>query len=118
MINNAIVDKTMDFAVRMVNLYKFLTTDKNEYILSKQILKSGTSIGSNVSEAQYAQSSSDFLSKSKIALKEAKETEYWLTLLYRTEYVDVAQYNSLNNDLNEIIKLLVSICKTVDNKIN
>ena len=102
MINNAIVDKTMDFAVRMVNLYKFLTTDKNEYILSKQILKSGTSIGANVSEAQYAESSSDFLSKSKIALKEAKET----------------QYNSLNNDLNEIIKLLVSICKTVDNKIN
>ena len=116
--DNLIENKSFDFAIRIVNLCKFLTTEKKEYALSKQILKSGTSIGANVSESQYAQSEADFLSKNKIALKEANETEYWLKLLYRTEYIDSVQYNSMYNDLNEIIKILTSICKTLDVRTN
>ena len=110
-------NKSLDFAVRIVNLCKFLTNEKNEYILSKQVLKSGTSIGANISEAQYAQSALDFLSKNSIALKEAKETEYWLKLLKRTDYIDEAQFDSINSDLNQIIKMLVAICKTTKSKI-
>ncbi len=117
MIDNIIENKSIDFAVRIVNLHKFLTTEKNEYVLSKQILKSGTSIGANICEAQQAQSMADFLSKNNIALKEAKETEYWVKLLHRTNYIDNAQYDSLNNDLDEIIKILVSICKTTKEKL-
>ena len=118
MIDNVIENKSLDFAVRIVNLRKFLTSEKNEYVLSKQILKSGTSIGANICEAQQAQSMADFLSKSNIALKEAKETEYWLKLLYRTDYIDSTQYGSLNSDLDEIIKILVSICKTTKSKLD
>ncbi len=113
-----IENKSLDFAVRIINLYKFLTSEKKEYILAKQILKSGTSIGANVTESQQAQSMADFLSKSSIALKEAKETEYWLKLLYRTDYIDATQYDSVNSDLSEIIKILVSICKTTKSRLN
>ena len=109
---NAIEKKTMSFAIRVVNSYKYLTTEKREYILAKQMLKSGTSIGANVAEAQRAQSKADFVSKISIALKEANETAYWLKLLYKTEYFDATQYDSLNSDLDEIIRMLVSICNT------
>lgn len=109
---NICANKSFEFAVRMVNLYKFLVRKYKEHTLSKQILRSGTSIGANISEAQRAQSKADFISKMSVALKEANETQYWLKLLYRTGYIDKEQFCSLNFDIDELISLLVSICKT------
>lgn len=109
---NIIENKSFEFAVRIVNLRKFLVREKNEYILSKQLMRSGTSIGANVSEAQREQSKADFVSKMSIALKEANETNYWLKLLYRTDYIDEKQFGSMVGDLDEIISILVSICNT------
>lgn len=109
---NIIENKSFEFAVRIVNLRKFLVREKNEYILSKQLMRSRTSIGANVSEAQRAQSKADFVSKMSIALKEANETNYWLKLLYRTDYIDEKQFGSMVGDLDEIISILVSICNT------
>ena len=106
-------NKCDDFALRIVNCYKFLQKDKNEHVMSKQLLRSGTSIGANVTEGIYAQSRNDFLNKLNIALKEADETEYWLELLYKTDYLDQNQYLSIQNDTNEIIKILTSIIKTL-----
>lgn len=108
-------NKSFEFAVRIVNLYKHLLT-KNEFVLSKQLLRSGTSIGANVSEAQRAQSRADFHSKINIALKEANETHYWLRLLNRTEYISNQAFDSLEDDLREILALLTAICKTTENK--
>ena len=85
--SNVIVDKSMNFAVRIVNLYKYLTKEKSEYVLSKQLLRSGTSIGANVNEAVRAQSPADFVAKMNIALKEAGESEYWIKLLEKTDYL-------------------------------
>ena len=110
--DNIIEDKSFEFAVRIVNLRKFLMKEKDEYLLSKQLLRSGTSIGANVAEAQRAQSKADFISKISIALKEANETNYWLKLLYRTDYMDEKQFESMVNDLDQIISILVSICNT------
>ena len=112
MSENVIVDKSFDFAVRIVNLYKFLNAEQREYVMSKQLLRSGTSIGANVSEAERAQSKPDFISKMSIALKEANETNYWLKLLYKTDYLSKSQYDSIYTDINELIKLLIAICKT------
>ena len=108
---NNIENKSFEFAVRMVNLYKFLSNDKKEFVLSKQVLRSGTSIGANVAEAQKAQSRPDFNAKLNIALKEANETYYWLKLLHRTEYISDEAFSSLQTDINEIISILVTICK-------
>ena len=102
----------MDFAVRIVNLYKFLTA-KDEFVMSKQLLRCGTSIGANIREANEGISKSDFAAKIYIALKEARETEYWIELLWRTDYISDKEYKSLNTDCSEILSLLVSICKTV-----
>lgn len=113
--NNIIENKSFEFAVRIVNLRKFLTEEKSEYILSKQLLRCGTSIGANVAEAERAQSKADFVSKISIALKEANETSYWLRLLYRTEYLCEKQFVSIYEDLEEITKILVSICNTSKN---
>jgi len=113
---NPILNKSMDFAIRIVNLYKYLANDNNEYILSKQILRSGTSIGANVREANEGISIKDFTAKIYIALKEARETEYWLELLHLTDYIDKRQYESLQSDCEEILKLLVSITKTCQSK--
>ncbi len=110
--DNIIVEKSKSFAIRIVNAYKFLTNDRNEYVLSKQLLRSGTSIGANVKEAIRGQSKSDFYAKLNIALKEASETEYWLELLYKTDYINKQLYDSINSDCQEIIKILVSITKT------
>ncbi len=110
--NNIIEEKSFEFAVRIVNLYKYLTNDKKEFILAKQLMRSGTSIGANVAEAERAQSKVDFISKISIALKEANETAYWLKLLYRTTYIDIKQFESMDNDLDEIISILVAICNT------
>lgn len=109
---NCIEEKSFDFAVRIVNVYKHLCRSKSENVLSKQLLRSGTSIGANVSEAQKAQSKADFVAKMNIALKEANESYYWIKLLYRTDYLSEAEFKSLESDVDEIVRLLVSICKT------
>ena len=116
--NGMVEPKSFDFSVRIVNLYRFLTEEKKEYILSKQILRSGTSIGANVSEGEKGQSKADFYSKMSIALKEANETHYWLRLLNATDYINETQFSSLEKDVKEIIALLTSICKTTQNKLN
>lgn len=110
--DNIIVDKSKAFAIRIVRAYKYLTQEKNEYLLSKQLLRSGTSIGANVKEAIRGQSKADFYAKLNIALKEASETEYWLEILYETDYIDKKLFDSIISDGREIIKLLVSITKT------
>ena len=109
---NVIVEKSFDFAVRIVNLHKYLNRERKEFVLAKQLLRSGTSIGANVSEAQRGQSKADFTAKMSIALKEASESEYWIKLLYRTEYLSKEQYDSLNADVQELIGLLMAICRT------
>ena len=101
----------MDFAIRIVKFYKFLTDEKKVHVLSKQLLRSGTSIGANVSEGTYAQSRADFINKMNVALKEASESEYWITLLYRTEIIDEKSYESLIKDIKQIIGTLVKIVK-------
>ena len=101
----------MDFALRTVNLYKYLCNDKNEYVMSKQLLRSGTSIGANIAESEHAQSTADFISKLYIGLKEANETKYWLTLLYRAEYLNETEYESLMKDLRVILGTLVNTIK-------
>ena len=111
--DNVIEEKSFDFAVRVVKLYKHLTTNNSEFILSKQLLRSGTSIGANVSEAQKAQSKADFYSKMCIALKEANETLYWLKLLYKTEYLTKKEFVSIESDIREIIAIVTSICKNI-----
>ena len=113
--DNVVKDKSLEFAVRIVNLYKFLVNEQKEFVMSKQILRSGTSIGANIREAEQAQSRADFINKLNIALKEANETEYWLELLIRTEDITREQYGSINNDSTEINKLLISIIKTTKN---
>lgn len=115
---NVIEEKSFAFAVRIVNLYKYLTSEQKEFVMSKQLLRSGTSIGANVSEAQRAQSKADFVSKINISLKEANETDYWLRLIFETEYIDRNQYESLIADLDEVIRILVSICNTTKSKMS
>ena len=108
---NIIIVKSMDFAVRIVNLYKYLCKEKNENIMAKQVLRSGTSIGANVREGVYAASKADFIAKLTISLKEANETAYWLELLAKTDYLTQEQYNDIGNDCTELIKILTSIVK-------
>ena len=104
-------EKSQKFAIRIVNLYKYLVNEKKENVMSKQVLRSGTSIGANIAEAQYAQSKADFLSKMHIALKEASETKFWLNLLYSTSYINNS-HTSIMNDCDELLKLLTATCKT------
>jgi four helix bundle protein len=113
---SVIKDKSKDFALRIIKLYKYLTTTATtkEYILSKQVVRSGTSIGANVKEALRGQSRPDFRAKMNIALKEASETEYWLELLYESEYIDETSYNSIIEDNRELIKILTMIVKNTD----
>ena len=100
---------SMNFAIRTVRFYKFLTEEKRVFIISKQLLRSGTSIGANVSEAEFAQSRADFISKMSIALKEAGETRYWIELLYKSEIIEHKVYESLLCDIKQIIGALVKI---------
>lgn len=109
---NVVLEKSFDFAVRIVKLNKYLISNKKEYVLSKQILRSGTAIGALVREAQQAESTADFIHKLAIALKEADETDYWLLLLNKTDYIAGDQFISLKNDAEELIKLLISIIKS------
>ena len=109
---NAVEEKSFRFAVRIAKLYKHISESKKEYVLSKQLLRAGTSIGANVAEAQQAQSRPDFISKLSIALKETSETKYWLRLLRECEYLSGDEFDSVFRDCVEIEKLLVSIVKT------
>ena len=116
MSENIIEEKSFDFAVRVVKLYQHLNDEKREYTISKQLLRSGTSIGANISEAQKAQSIADFNAKMNIALKEANETDYWLKLLYKTNYLGDREYDSISNDIKEILAILTCICKKTNKK--
>ena len=109
---NIISRKSYMFALRVIKAYKYLCTDKKEFVLSKQLLRSGTAIGALVREAEHAQSKADFLNKMNIALKEANETEYWLSLLKDSDYVENNVYLSIQQDCSEIIKLLISIVRS------
>ncbi len=113
MAENIVFDKSKKFALRIIKAYKFLCDEKKEFVLSKQLLRSSTSIGANISEAECAISKKDFLAKMYIAFKECNETKYWLELLYLSEYFTKEEYDSLNNDAEELYKLLSSITKTV-----
>ena len=106
-------DKSKAFALRVIRLYKYLCEEKKEYILSKQLLRSGTSIGANIAEAFYGQSEADFVSKLSIAQKETGETMYWLELLHESEYLKRNEYDSIYSDAEELIRLLTSSIKTV-----
>lgn len=110
--NNLIYNKAFEFSVKIVNLHKYLRDNRKEYTMSKQLLKSGTSIGANISESLKAQSSNDFLSKMYIAFKEAGETEYWLKLLYETKYIPKGEAVVLLNDIEEILRIISKIIKT------
>ena len=110
--DNIILDKSISFAIRVVNMYKYLCDEKHEYILSKQFVRAGTGIGANIHEAVNGQSRKDFLSKMYIAFKEANETEYWIKLLASTNYINEAESNSILTDCVEIKKILNSIIKT------
>ena len=110
--NNAIEQKSFFFAVRIVKLCRFLQDEKKEYILSKQLLRAGTSIGANIAESQQAQSRADFVSKLNIALKEAVETNYWIRLLYATGYLPEPEYSSIIEDCRELERMLTAILKT------
>lgn len=116
--DNILAEKSFEFAKRIVRLYRHLIDKYKDYVISKQILRCGTSIGANVAEAINAQSKPDFLSKINIALKEATETEYWLRLLYETNYLKEKEFVSLNADIDEIKRLLVSTVKTTRKNLN
>ena len=116
--DNLVANLSLDFAIRIVNLYKFLCTRKKEYVLSNQVLRSGTSIGANLAESEMSQSAPDFIAKLHIALKEANETKYWLTLLQKTNYITKEQFDSINKDLRVIIGLLVNGLKKIKDKQN
>ena len=110
---NIVKNKSFDFAIRIVKLYQYLTTEKNEYILSKQLLRSGTSVGAMVRESEHAQSKADFIHKLSIAQKESNEILYWLELLTKTSYLDKIAFESIHVDAVEIIKSLTSIIVTI-----
>ena len=111
---NVIVIKSKAFALRIIKMYKYLIAEKKEYVLSKQILRCGTSIGANIKEAIRGQSKADFYAKMSIALKEASETEYWLELLNESNYIEDKHFRSIYPECQELIKILTSICKTID----
>ena len=111
---NVVKEKAMLFAIRIVNLYKFLN-EKNEFVMSKQVLRSGTSIGANIAESSRAESDNDFIHKLSISRKEGQETMYWLELLRRTKYISSEQYTSMHSDCEELLKLLTSIILSTKN---
>ena len=111
-------DKSRSFAIRVIRLYKYLTDEKKEFVMSKQLLRSGTSVGANLAEQEFAISDADYLSKTSIALKEAAESAYWLDLLHETEYLNDSEYNNINTDCNELRKMLVASVKSMKTKLN
>lgn len=115
---NVIKNKSFEFAIRIVKLYQYLCNDKKEFVLSKQLLRSGTSVGAMVRESEHSESKADFIHKLSIAQKEINETIYWLELLKDTDYLTQEQFESINNNATEIIKLITSIIKTAKSNIN
>ena len=115
MTKNIIYDKSYSFALRIVKLSNYLKNEHKEFVLSRQVLRSGTAIGALIKEAQFAQSKADFIHKLSIALKEANETDYWINILYDSNYLNKKMYDSLTVDIKEIISLLVSIVKSSKN---
>ena len=113
---NALLDKSKKFALRIIKLYKYLNENKREHILSKQLLRSGTSIGANLKEAAFAQSRADFQAKLFIAQKECAETEYWLELLHESEYINKSEFDSIYENCQELMRLLVASTKTIQGK--
>ncbi len=113
--DNVVQTKSYDFAIKIVNIYKYLCEEKNEYILSKQLLKSGTSIGANIEEAIGGQSRKDFYAKLTISYKEARETKYWLRLLRDTNYLDEERSKPLIEAIDELLRIIGSIQKTIRN---
>lgn len=112
---NIVIEKSFRFAIRVVNLCKYLKNEKKEYILSKQLMRSGTSVGANVRESQNAESKADFIHKLAISQKEADETLYWLELLKETDYITIEEFDSLESDANELLKIIRSIIITTKN---
>lgn len=110
-------EKSRSFAIRVIRLYKYLIDEKKEYVMSKQLLRSGTSIGANLAEQEFAISEADYLSKTSIALKEAAESAYWLDLLHETEYLTDIEYSNINIDCIELIKMLVASVKSIKTKL-
>ena len=110
--SGTIYEKSMDFAVRIVKLYKYLNDEKHESVMSKQVLRSGTSVGANAAEARQAKSKKEFTAKMSISLSEASETEFWLELLYRSDYLNRREYESIASDCRELAKILTAIVKT------
>ncbi|MDR2894235.1 MAG: four helix bundle protein [Alistipes sp.] len=110
--------KSYRFALQIIGLYKLLTTERKEFVLSKQVLRSGTSVGAMIREAEHAQSKADFLNKMNVALKEINETEYWLMLLKDGSYLNEDEFNSIHADCDEIIRMLVSTVKTLKTSLN
>ena len=110
--NNIVEKKSKAFALRIIRLYQYLCNEKREFILSKQLLRSGTSIGANVKEGVYVQTRADFLTKMSIALKETSETEYWLELLYESGYISEPAFFSVSQDCKELLRLLTMIVKS------
>ena len=115
--DNILYTKSMAFAIRCVNLYKHLTTEKKEFVLSKQLLRSGTSVGANIRESRNAQSPADFINKLSIALKEADETQYWFELLHHTDFITDEEFSSINADVDELISILTSVIKKAKTKL-
>lgn len=115
--NNIVKDRSFDFAIRVVKLYQYLCNEKKEFTLSKQLLRSGTSIGAMVREAEHAESKNDFIHKFAIAQKEANESVYWLELLKATDYLNEKEFENIYNDAITILKLITSILKTTKNQI-
>ena len=115
---NIIRDKSFDFSVRIINLFKLLTSERKELVLSKQLLRSATSIGANIEEGIAAFSKKEFVVKLQISYKEAFEAYYWIKLLYKTEFINEAEFKSLEKDVEEIIKLLTTILKSTKQNIN
>ncbi len=104
--------KSLDFALEVVKTYKLLAHEKREYVMAKQFLRSGTGIGALVREAEQGESKADFIHKLSISLKEANETDYWITLLYKSDYLDKSQFSNLSNSIRELLRLLTSIIKS------
>jgi four helix bundle protein len=115
---NVLKSKSLSFAIRIVNLVRFLNSDKSEFVISKQILRSGTSIGAMIAEAEFAESKLDFIHKLAIAQKEANETIYWLILLKETEFLSNNQFEDIHNNAVELLKLLTSSIKTTKSRLD
>ncbi len=114
--DNVVLEKSFNFSERIYKLHKYLMSDKKEYVLARQILKSGTSIGANLEEAMGAQSTKDFIAKLSVSYREARETSYWLRLLHRVELIEKVHFESIHHDCHELISLLSSILVTTKSK--